>query len=176
MVGLSLIISLVGCVLIGDWQATDGDPCSFQTMNDTAALGSATGLDDISANLTGFQLSVADCEAQSTSSHQCFWNPQSRVTGDYCSTCLPACLSQQTSLNFYQFSAGVFLTALGSLLGYIFVNALNSDVTPMKHQVKLHCRQMYYQHGKQYRSFAGKSIYTFGGVWCFESCNNSLLV
>ncbi|CAI8010907.1 hypothetical protein GBAR_LOCUS7119 [Geodia barretti] len=142
MVGLSLIISLVGCVLIGDWQTIDGDPCSFQTMNDTASLGSATGLDDINANLTGFQLSVADCEAQSTSSHQCFWNPQSRVTGDYCSTCLPACLSQQTSLNFYQFSAGVFLTALGSLLGYIFVNALNSDVTPVKHQaILILCRE-----------------------------------
>ena len=150
MIMFSLVVSVIGCALIGDWQAiTESDPCSSYSpmTNETSQPLSTTCL---SSNITGFQLSVADCEAQSTSSHQCFWNPQSRVTGDYCSTCLPACLSQQTSLNFYQFSAGVFLTALGSLLGYIFVNALNSDVTPVKHQVKLHCRQMYYQYARQY--------------------------
>ena len=140
MFGLSLIISLFGCALVGDWQAINGDPCSHTnynniTINDTTA---ASGLDDIwyySPNLTEFQQNVLNCEAQSTSSHQCFWNPQSRVTGEYCSTCLSTCLSHQASLNFYQFNGGVFLTAMGSILGFIFIRALNSDVTPMKHQV-----------------------------------------
>ena len=136
MVGLSFIISLCGCALIGDWQAINGDPCSFQnvTINNTEAFNNTFTID---ANLTEFQLSVINCELQSTSSHQCFWNPQSRVTGEHCSTCLPICLSQQTSLNFYQFNVGVFLTAMGSVLGYMFINALNSDVTPMRNQVRI---------------------------------------
>ena len=142
MVGLSFIISLCGCALIGDWQAINGDPCSFQnvTINNTEALNNTLTID---ANLTEFQLSVINCELQSTSSHQCFWNPQSRVTGEHCSTCLPTCLSQQTSLNFYQFNVGVFLTAMGSILGYMYINALNSDVTPMRNQVRIENQLMH---------------------------------
>ena len=143
MVGLSLVISLCGCALISDWQALSyRDSCSFpsQTSNETdmSALsepwdGSSGLLDGI--NLTKFQLNVEKCETRSTSGQHCFWNPQSRVTGDYCNTCRQTCLSQEASLNFYQFNVGVFLTAMGSILGYIFNNALTSDVTSERNQV-----------------------------------------
>ena len=136
MIMFSLVVSVIGCALIGDWQAiTESDPCSSYSpmTNETSQPLSTTCL---SSNITGFQLSVADCEAQSTSSRQCFWNPQSRVTGDYCSTCLPACLSQQTSLNFYQYSLGVVFLTAGSNLLYVLVPALASDVTPPNNQVR----------------------------------------
>ena len=90
---------------------------------------------DIVDNKTDFQLNVENCESYSTSLHRCFWNPKSRVTGDYCSICLQTCLSENVSLNFYQFIIGVFLTAMGSILGFVFDSALISDVTPTKNQV-----------------------------------------
>jgi hypothetical protein len=127
MVGLSLIITLVGCVLISDWQAIRGDPCHSSFSNAASAYNTTSGYN-------GTQQLVDTCMAQSNSSHKCFWNPQSRITGDYCDTCEPSCLTLQTSLNFYQFNVGVFLTAIGALLGFIYNNALNSDVTSAKKQ------------------------------------------
>ena len=126
-----MVISLCGCALISDWQAISyRDSCSNET--DMSALSS--GLPD-SINLTEFQLNVEKCETRSTSGQHCFWNPQSRVNGDYCNTCNKTCLSQEASLNFYQFNVGVFLTAMGSILGFIFNNALNSDITSANNQV-----------------------------------------
>ena len=141
MVGLSLIISLVGCALISDWQAMlYRDPCSSpsSTSNETLPISSGSGDGYFSrdiVNISDFQLKVENCETQSTSDHRCFWNPKSRVTGDYCNTCLETCRSEKLSLNFYQFIIGVFLTAMGSMLGFTFDNALISDVTPNKNQV-----------------------------------------
>ena len=142
MVGLSLIISLVGCVLISDWQAMlHRDPCSSpssisnETYSGDWIIASGDGRDIVDNNITDFQLNVENCESRSTSLHRCFWNPKSRVTGDYCSTCLQTCLSENISLNFYQFIIGVFLTAMGSILGFVFDSALISDVTPTKNQV-----------------------------------------
>ena len=126
-----MVISLCGCALISDWQAISyRDSCSNET--DMSALSS--GLPD-SINLTKFQLDVEKCETRSTSGQHCFWNPQSRVNGDHCNTCNETCLSQEASLNFYQFNVGVFLTAMGSILGFIFNNALTSDITSANNQV-----------------------------------------
>ena len=147
MVGLSLVISLCGCALISDWQAISyRDSCSNET--DMSALSSCLPdsinltefqLNVESINLTEFQLNVESivekCETRSTSGQHCFWNPQSRVNGDYCNTCHETCLSHEASLNFYQFNVGVFLTVMGSILGFIFNNALNSDITSANNQV-----------------------------------------
>ena len=120
VVALALTISLIGCVLFSDWQAIGGDIIC-----------------PLSTNLTGLgeNTMVELCEAQSSSGHQCFWNPQSRITGDDCDTCLATCLSHQASLNFYQFNVGVFLLMTGSVLEYIFNLALISDITPAENQV-----------------------------------------
>ena len=152
MVGLSLVISLCGCALISDWQAISySDSCSNETnmsalsaclpdsINLTENVESINLTENVeSINLTEFQLRqfcVEKCETRSTSGQHCFWNPQSRVNGDHCNTCRPTCLSQEASLNFYQFNVGVFLTAMGSILGFIFNNALNSDITSANNQV-----------------------------------------
>ena len=75
------------------------------------------------------------CEALSSSSHQCFWNPHSRITGEYCNTCHASCHSEQKSSNFYQFSAGVLLVTLASSFGFVFISAIASAYTAVECQV-----------------------------------------
>ena len=67
---------------------------------------------------------VESCEALSSSSYQCFWNPKSRITGEFCNTCDTICYSEQKSFNFYQFSAGVMLICLASSLVLVFISKL----------------------------------------------------
>ena len=78
---------------------------------------------------------VESCEALSNSSHQCFWNPKSRITGEFCNTCDTICYSEQKSFNFYQFTAGVMLICLSSSLGFVFISSIASAYTPVEHQV-----------------------------------------
>ena len=137
--GVALTLCVIGCALISDWQAIkhDGKPC-------TSFNGSSDQYVDIfgeeEANQSSLcQLLQKECEAQSTSSHQCFWNSQSRVTGEYCDTCLRTCLSEQTSLNFYQFNVGVILGVVGSRIAYIFNLALISDFVSVEKQVRILC-------------------------------------
>ena len=156
MLGISLVICLMGCVLLADWQAIGHSntcsmgPANISTLssNNTHSgkmhINSNSGsfaveLFENSTNLTSnsslYQQLLESCEALSSSSHQCFWNPESRVTGEFCNTCLPTCLSQQASLNFYQFSVGSLLILVGPLLVYVFVSATASDITLKESQV-----------------------------------------
>ena len=78
---------------------------------------------------------VESCEALSSSSHHCFWNPKSRITGEFCNTCHTACYSERKSFNIYQFSFGVLLVRLASALGFVSISAIASAYTPTDHQV-----------------------------------------
>ena len=88
-----------------------------------------------SSNSSLYNWWVESCEALSSSSHQCFWNPKSRITGEFCNTCHRACYSEQKSLNFYQFSIGMLLVCLATPLGFVFVSSITSAYTPIDHQV-----------------------------------------
>lgn len=139
LLGLALTFCLIGCGLIGDWQAINGDTCSVNTTSLNTSLLECNG--DINGtaiyNLTSdLKLSERDCcEAQSTPIHPCFWNPHSRVSGEYCNTCRKECLSLTTALNFHQFNVGVFLVAVGSILGYVITIAVASDIASVENQV-----------------------------------------
>ena len=87
------------------------------------------------------------CEALSSSNHQCFWNPHSRITGEYCNTCHASCHSEQKSSNFYQFSAGVLLVTLASSFEFVFISAIASAYTAVECQVcvHIHVSYMWYQ-------------------------------
>ena len=155
LLGMAFASLLVGAVLIGDWQAIIDDPCSLAPLNtsepcDTENGSSFPGLssnisiasgsieDDClnsTSNSSLYQQLVESCEALSNSSHQCFWNPKSRITGEFCNTCLPTCLSKQASLNIYQFSLGVVLICLSGPLGFVFTSAVTSDITSVESQV-----------------------------------------
>ena len=83
-----------------------------------SASGISSGLSNNST------LHRQSCEALSSSGHQCFWNPQSRITGDFCNTCHKSCQSEQKSMNFYQFVIGVLLISLASPLGFVYIPAI----------------------------------------------------
>ena len=100
-------------------------------------LASPSSSSSSSSNSSDYQQMIdsACCEAQSSSGHQCFWNPESRITGEFCNTCHRECLSKKTSINFYQFTAGVLLVSLATPLGFVFISAITSDFTPLHSQV-----------------------------------------
>ena len=157
LLGLCLLLALVGSLLIGDWQSFVGDPCSSAALNSTSELrsdsennvsngssgigvpfmvsGFSSGIGENVSEISRYEWLVENCEAQSSSGHQCFWNPQSRVTGEFCNTCLPVCLSQQTTVNFYQFTVGTLLLSVSAPLGFVFISAITSDITSVESQV-----------------------------------------
>ena len=136
LLGLCLLLALAGSLLAGDWQSiAPGDPCSTALVSEDDSYGSGFSSSCMDRNDTGFiEQNLERCEGQSNSS-QCFWNPQSRITGKFCNTCLNTCLSKQKSQNIYLFSIGVLLLSMSAPLGFVFVSAIVSDITSVESQV-----------------------------------------
>ena len=105
------------------WVDNDNNTDVWDTDNTSSSLGLELLVD------------LELCDSQSTSSHQCFWNPKSRVTGEHCTTCRPVCLSTQKSINFIQFSAGVFILTILLQPGLVFYSVVTSNITKKRHQV-----------------------------------------
>ena len=153
MLGVSLLCALTGSAFIADWQAVGHDPCPSATPNSSTNhsifndsynesyigdLFSNGTLASEFSNTSSLYLELLEgCIAQSTSSDRCFWNPQSRVTGDFCNSCVSSCLSEQKSLNFFQFIIGALLTASSASLGFVFISAVTSEITSIESQVYL---------------------------------------
>ena len=147
LLGLCLLFAFVGSMLVGDWQSIFiNDPCSaatvnvnevfdFQNESSPANLNYSMSGFNSSDNVTAYEQLVASCEALSSSSHQCSFNPNSHITGEFCNTCMPTCLSKQATINFYQFSAGILLLSLSAPLGFIFASAIASEITSVESQV-----------------------------------------
>ncbi|CAI8042429.1 hypothetical protein GBAR_LOCUS23564 [Geodia barretti] len=149
ILGLSLVLVLAGSLLFGDWQSIGPDPCTSFSSNATErdcgeispVSGSGSGAGDeafpvglSAANTTAVQELVEGCQALSGPSNACFWNRLSRVTGDYCTECLGTCLSTERSQNIYQLSLAVIILSIGAPLGFTFVPAIASDITPLNSQ------------------------------------------
>ncbi|CAI8018978.1 hypothetical protein GBAR_LOCUS11454 [Geodia barretti] len=151
ILGLGIIFAMAGSVMFGDWQAVHNDPCHFPpTSNSTAnSFPSSTlytsgenatdalCLGDSVTNSSYLQGLVQSCEDLSSSSNECFWNRQSRVTSTYCYTCLGVCLSLQKSQNIYQLSMGVMLLSISAGFLFVFSSAVVSDVASVKSQGKV---------------------------------------
>ena len=154
MLGVSLLCALTGSAFIADWQAIrlSHDPCSSATSNSSIdhsilndSYNESYNIGDLFSNETlasevsntsSLYLELLEgCIAQSTSSDHCFWNPQSRVTGDFCNSCVSSCLSEQKSLNFVQFIIGALLVASSASLGFVFISAVTSEITSIESQV-----------------------------------------
>ena len=76
------------------------------------------------------------CESvKPSTSDTCFWNPQSRVTNETCTTCRAACLGRKTHLHFVQFSIGIICFALLLQPGVVFYVIVASNLTSKKNQV-----------------------------------------
>ena len=137
----------------GEWQADDYTNMeSGMIPPEASAIGSGesgidpthlltltlemVGEENITSNLILHnKLLRSNCKALSIPNHQCFWNPTSRITGEECNTCRPACLSKQRSLTIYQITIGASLLALAAPLGFVFVAVVTSGYGSLKHQV-----------------------------------------
>lgn len=106
--------------------------CDYQQ---TSASGSFLAETLTTDNTTSRLHNKGLCESQSTSEHQCFWNPESRVTGDHCATCAPVCLSTQTSLHFAQFTIGFALATSFLPIGLYFGVVVASNFAGKRFQV-----------------------------------------
>lgn len=130
MLGVCLSCSLVGGVLIGDWQSiVQEDSCSLSLNGSEECNDSALSMRNCSNISTSYYIDV--CESQDK---DCYWNEQSYVTGEFCNTCLPTCLSRIATMDFYQFSVGVMLLSVGAPLGFVFTSAVASEITAVESQ------------------------------------------
>ena len=144
MTAFALVTIVIGNTLISDWQVLyyKENPCYLPSPGDNGTTDVVDGnnitssFENINDHINStFEWNIDNCEGKSTSNHECFWNPSSRVTGDHCHTCHNACLSKQAFLNFYQFNIGVLFLSVGATLAYVFNFALLSDIVPPENQV-----------------------------------------
>ena len=161
----TLSVGLVGMLLLTDWHGYGKNPCNhhiyqnqkmiqnqtanlsdssfFETSGDSSLSGfvSSGSLEWLNYSTTNNETlpatedSITVCESLSTSDNKCFWNPNSRVTGEKCNTCRSVCLSQQKSLTIIQFSIGVALIVFVLQPGVAFYVAVASNMTQKRSQV-----------------------------------------
>ena len=137
-------------------------------------IGSGRGDIPLCSNTSHYVNSVHQyrCEARSGSEHECFWNPVSRVTGEFCNTCHESCQSKRKAMDFYQFSIGVLIISLASPLGFVYVAAITSDITPVESQVINTCTHIL--HGTK---FQGENIFRRLAANCeILACKNACTV
>ena len=77
------------------------------------------------------------CESFSGPPYNCFWNPNSRITGQYCPRCEPHCRSTDHSINFIQFILGVCLISASWPMSRITLSILVSDAVGATSQVSI---------------------------------------
>ena len=102
--------------------------CSSQTYNHLLNTD-RTDLDSCDSNTSCI------CESFSGPPYNCFWNPNSRITGEYCPRCEPLCRSSDHSLNFIQFAVGVSLITLAFPVGRATLTLITSDAMGHTSQV-----------------------------------------
>lgn len=109
---IGLMLSLVACALVTDWQAIGGDPCD-KFSGPCHNVTNYTMTEDVAGNNSLFP-SCEVCRMHSDKPYECFWNPDARISHDKCHDCKPFCRSELHTVNFYQFLVGI------CLLGYSF--------------------------------------------------------
>ena len=80
------------------------------------------------------------CEALSGPPYHCFWNPNSRLTGEYCPRCNPLCRSVDYSLTFGQFLVGLIFLVFSYQIGHTTLTLVVSDALGSTSQVKFKIR------------------------------------
>ena len=71
------------------------------------------------------------------SNQDCYWNPSSVISGEYCTECLPACLSKSGSLHFIQLCIGMPLLIISSMLGHYTLYPIVTKITSPQLQVSI---------------------------------------
>ena len=113
-----IIIGIIGSLIMTDWQSLRGDPCNQFNDNSTIDL-----LDDYNST----ELSYYCEQFGDDNNYNCFWNPISRITGDYCERCRVVCLSETHSLNFVQLFIGIAMISFCVVPGRVLTTTIASD-------------------------------------------------
>ena len=125
---------------MADWQAIRGDPCyQFSLLENSTSARDEMSTAHLNDCLDYEYRNESDgcfCEALGRShGYDCFWNPVSRLTGEYCERCHQVCLSQSHTLNFVQLIIGVILLSYSYAPGRLLVASIASDIAKNKPQV-----------------------------------------
>ena len=126
---LGVTCTVVGAVLIADWQAIGHDPCTRfspfhhpELTNQSEARTIWADNYDLQAhiNISSDCVSCANvtlprtvCESLGDTKYHCYWNQHSRVTGEECHACPSICRGEYKSLNLAQFVLGSALFEFG---------------------------------------------------------------
>ena len=135
-----LILGLIACVLMADWQAIGGDPCDefsghCKIMNGQNETQLNVTIEENSTNKTLILSPCELCKMHSGDPYQCFFNPDSHITQEYCDDCRPFCRSELHTLNFAQFLIGVCLFSFSFPLVRITMTIMFSDALGSASQV-----------------------------------------
>ena len=127
-----LLLGVIACMIMADWQALISDPC--EKFSDHCENCNASALNVyIEENHT--DNASALCEMHSGDPYQCFFNPDSRITQQYCDDCRPFCRSKLHTLNFVQFLIGVCLFSFSFPLVRITMTIMFSDALGSASQI-----------------------------------------
>ena len=115
----ALLCNAVGVALLVDWQslATDTQKCSQFSLPETPE---GSFVECIPSDMESTIQSSGNYMNTNTTyeeelcqlNKECYWNPDSIITGKHCDTCPGICHSNSGSLNFIQVCIGVFFICL----------------------------------------------------------------
>jgi len=131
-----MVLTLSACMLITDWQTIGGDPCdkySGPCNNQTNLEFNNSFTEEI--GLESDNASCEVCRMHSGDPYHCFWNPDARISHEFCSDCEPFCRSELHTLNFVQFLIGVCLFSFSFPLMRITSTVIVSDCLGSASQV-----------------------------------------
>ena len=134
---VSLLLNIVGMLFLVDWQyLASGDAVNMCLDSSLSGTSLNDSFDDVLLSAGECDTTYGENRTQSlneilcTESEECYWNPDSIVTGYYCQDCPSLCHSKSGSLNFIQFTIGIMLVGLSVDICRYNTMPLMSKVTP----------------------------------------------
>ena len=135
---IGLILSLVACALVTDWQSISGDPCDKFSGPCYNRTTNSTMTEEIIYQGGNNSLELLPCEVcrmHSNSPYQCFWNPDARISQEFCTDCREVCRSELHTLHFAQFLIGICLFGYSFPMLRITMTIIFSDALGTASQV-----------------------------------------
>lgn len=125
------VMFIVGSLLISDWQTIEEDPCnSIVHSNRNMTLK----CDQRNSSCTAMDL-TKEAAKLCQAAPGCYWNQISYISRTFCLACAPICRSKDHSLNFFQYTVGVFIFVFSIPVGDASFWVLISNNLKGYHQV-----------------------------------------
>ena len=145
---VGLTCTITSMLIMTDWQAIGSDPCTEYSLFHHPGLADQYRVELAESNISEsgmvsvqslqvvegevYQMAVNRCES---AGEHCHWIPNSLVTSKHCSDCQPICRSTRHTLNFIQFTVGIFFFSSTLFLMFTGIFILVSNSVSRKFQV-----------------------------------------